>query len=228
MHASRLIVTGLIGLAFSAPAVASLSPRASASLSGGSGGANSQNTPAPTFGTFVASVSRTTPASSASATLSWTSSSCSMTGIASGASGAGVVTAVIAESTMVATYTFGSTMDVAISWNLSNVAPHFAPTGSVGWTISDASQNVVYGITYVSGGVSPAVEGGVPASSIGSGFTGQLAAGTWTIMTSVIVEGQASNDGSFAVSMNFTTVPGAGGPAMMVMASMASRRRRRG
>jgi hypothetical protein len=172
--------------------------------------------------TYSASVSNGSPAASASATLVWGASSFSFTGTTSGDTGS----TIFANANGIATFTFATAMNVTMSWNLASVAGKSA-NSLAGWTIDDVTTgSTVLGIQF---GASPStptsVAGGVTASSIASGVTSQLSAGTYSIATAITVDVPTSS--SFSVTISFTPVPAPGALPLVAVASLVARRGRR-
>jgi hypothetical protein len=174
--------------------------------------------------TYSASVTNESPESTASATLVWGASSYSFTGTASGDSDS----TIFAYSNGVASFTFVEAMNVTMSWNLASVAGKSSDPGSLaGWTIENATTSAtVYGIQFTDSATTPfSIAGGITASNIASGVTGQVAAGTYRIATAVQVDVPTS--GTFSVTISFTPVPAPGALPLVAIASIVARRGRR-
>jgi hypothetical protein len=181
-----------------------------------------------TAGTYAASVTNTSGAGggsgSASATLVWGSSSFSFTGSVDGYDNG--TDLIYAYSNGVANFHFTTAMYVTMSWDLSNVAGT-SPIALAGWSIERISgtPSTVYGIQFEASSTTPtSVSGGISATNIGTGATGQIAAGSYTVATAIQV---ASPAGSFSVTISFTPVPAPGALPLIAVASLVARRGRR-
>jgi hypothetical protein len=224
MVRTSVLVTGVMG-AVGASAHGTVTTGAFAYFTGPDGDVTSYDSD--TGGspnTYSASVSSSSPspAASASASLVWGATSYSFSGDTSGNS----VSEIYAYSNGVATFTFATAMYVTMSWNLAGVAGTSA-NALAGWSIEAGSPSAtIYGIQFSANATTPeSVAGGITAANIATNVRGQLAAGTYTVATAVLVDVPTSS--SFSVTIVFTPVPAPGALPLVAIASIVARRGRR-